>query len=193
MRRLVVVVDAQADFMQPSGALPVSGADSLIGPLQDWLGALRPAETAAVLFTFDTHLPDVYAGSAEAAQFPLHCERGTAGWDLVVDPAVIGPAIPVVRLEKHVFDMWAEPDISIETREGRSIPRDLWFARLRDEGVGAAMVVGVAADFCVRWAVEGLVARGFAVTVPEQLTRGILRQIDAVRREEWAGADVALA
>ncbi|MEG8041528.1 hypothetical protein QP164_01445 [Sphingomonas sp. LR59] len=31
--------------------------------------------------------------------------------------------------------------------------------------------MGVAADYCVRWAVEGLVDRGFAVRVPAALTR----------------------
>ncbi|WP_204277170.1 hypothetical protein, partial [Klebsiella aerogenes] len=55
-----------------------------------------------------------------------------------------------------------------------------------------AVVIGVAADYCVRWAVEGLIERGFAVTVPEALTRGIARQIDAVRAQEWDGLAVAI-
>ena len=54
-------------------------------------------------------------------------------------------------------------------------------------GVTEVTVIGVAADYCVRWAVDGLLARGFAVTVPAALTRGIERQIEAVAGEDFAG------
>ncbi|MEG8025263.1 hypothetical protein QP162_14100 [Sphingomonas aurantiaca] len=55
------------------------------------------------------------------------------------------------------------------------------------------MVIGVAADYCVRWAVEGLVERGFAVTVPAGLTRGIERQIDTVAAEDFAGRRLTIS
>jgi nicotinamidase/pyrazinamidase len=54
------------------------------------------------------------------------------------------------------------------------------------------VVTGVVADFCVRWAVEGLIERGFRITVPANLTRGIVRQINMVAAEEWATARVAV-
>src|SRR4051812_1862618 len=111
MRRFVIVVDAQRDFIAGDGALSVGGADALAAPMQAWLAALIPEETEGVLFTFDTHLPEVYAGSAEAGEFPLHCVRGEAGWELVVDADRINPAIPLYRLEKGVFAMWEEPDL----------------------------------------------------------------------------------
>ena len=190
MSSFVVVVDAQGDFMLADGALPVSGADALIGPLGDWLAALRPADTAGVLFTFDTHDADTYRASSEAAQFPIHCIRDTPGWRGVVDPAAVDEAIPLFRLEKGVFDMWAQADVAIEDMRDPTTtdtPRDLFFDRLKASGVGAVTVVGVAADFCVRWAVAGLVERGFDVTVPAGLTRGIERQIDAVVSAEFAG------
>src|SRR6187551_3836354 len=107
MRRFVIVVDAQQDFMQADGALPVPGADRIITPLQAWLSELQPADTAGVLFTFDTHDVRNYAESAEAEQFPIHCVRGTPGWQLVVEPSEVHRSIPVYRMEKPVFDMWA--------------------------------------------------------------------------------------
>jgi nicotinamidase/pyrazinamidase len=73
------------------------------------------------------------------------------------------------------------------------VPRDLFFERLRAEGVDDIVVTGVAADFCVRWAVEGLIQRGFRIAVLAALTRGIVRQIGAVAAEEWAAAPVAIA
>ena len=73
-----------------------------------------------------------------------------------------------------------------------SVLRDRFFDRLRAEGVDEIMVIGVASDFCVRWAVDGLIERGFRITVPADLTRGIVRQIDTVAAEEWATARVAI-
>lgn len=194
--RFVIVVDAQRDFMLPDGALYVAGAETLVAPVNAWLAALDPADTEGVLMTFDTHDADTYGSSAEAAQFPLHCVRDSAGWRSALDPDLIDPAIPLYRLEKGVFAMWDEPDVTI--RDARlpdrpAVPRDRFFDGLREAGVGAVTVIGVAADFCVRWAVEGLVARGFRVTVPRAMTRGIARQIDMVAADEWAGRAVVLS
>ena len=54
------------------------------------------------------------------------------------------------------------------------------------------MVIGVAADYCVRWAIDGLVERGFRVIVPQALTRGIARPIEQVLAEDFAREAVAL-
>jgi nicotinamidase/pyrazinamidase len=98
--KVVVVVDTQADFMNPDGALAVAGADALAAPMGEWLRGLAPADTAAVLFTFDTHFAETYASSPEAAQFPIHCVRETPGWHNVLDPGCVNSAIPTYRLEK---------------------------------------------------------------------------------------------
>lgn len=193
MKRFVIVVDMQRDFVAADGALPVPGAEQLIGPMQEWLSALRPEHVAGVLFTEDTHIAEIYARSEEAGQFPPHCERGTPGWDLVVDPGALDPGVPCYALEKGVFDMWAEPGLRIDRWDSPgSGDRDAFFAQLLGDGVQDITVVGVAADYCVRWAVEGLIARGFRVTVPADLTRGITRQIDAVAMLEWTGASVSV-
>ena len=126
--------------------------------------------------------------------FPFHCGRGGPGWALVVDGDGLDPAIPRHRLEKGVFDMWAEADVFVEPVDGAApVAREAFFARLRDAGVLDVVVVGVAADYCVRWAVEGLVERGFRATVPAALTRGIARDVGDVAAAEWAGAAVVVA
>lgn len=196
MARFVIVVDTQWDFMAADGALSVAGAEALVGPMRAWLAALRPGETAGVLFTFDTHEPEVYAGSLEAEAFPIHCVRGTAGWDNLLDVALLDPAIPVWRIEKGVFDMWAEPDLRIEDARQAGAPtiaRDRFFADLKGHGVSEAVVIGVAADYCVRWTIDGLIARSFDVIVPANLTRGIARQIDTVAAEDFRDAPLSVA
>ncbi|HEY1605708.1 MAG TPA: isochorismatase family cysteine hydrolase [Allosphingosinicella sp.] len=193
MSGFVIVVDAQQDFMAADGALSVPGADALIAPLRQWLAALDPAEIAGILFTFDTHEREAYAGSAEAAEFPLHCERGGPGWRLVADPVSIVQGIPLFRLEKGVFSMWAESDLVVQAMEGSAgRPRDQFFDDLKCKGIDTITVVGVAADYCVRWAIDGLVARGFKIEVPAALTRGIAQQIDAVAAESWPATAVSV-
>ena len=194
--RFVIVVDTQRDFMAADGALSVAGADALAEPMRTWLAALDPAEVAGVLFTFDTHVPEVYAGSPEAEAFPLHCVRGSAGWANMLDIGLVDPAIPACRIEKGVFDMWAEPGLVIEDARdpgAARIARESFFADLKAGGTTEVAVIGVAADYCVKWAIDGLVERGFRVTVPASLTRGIDRQIEAVAAEDFAGRAVTLA
>ncbi|PJG46278.1 hypothetical protein CAF53_18965 [Sphingobium sp. LB126] len=193
MKRFVVVVDTQADFMRADGALSIAGAEMLIEPMRAWLAAFESGEVEGVLFTFDTHSAEAYSGSAEAEQFPLHCVRDTPGWANVLDPDALDPAIPVYRLEKGVFDMWAEPDRVIEAAAtGGKIARDAFFDTLMTAGVRDVAVIGVAADYCVRWAIDGLVARGFAVQVPEGLSCGIARSIEQVIEADFAGKPVGL-
>ncbi|WP_159981501.1 MULTISPECIES: isochorismatase family protein [unclassified Novosphingobium] len=191
MARFVIAVDTQKDFMKAQGALAVAGAEALVEPMNAWLSALDPRDTAGVLFTFDTHEPAIYAGSPEAEAFPIHCVRGSDGWANLLDATLIDPAIAAWRIEKGVFDMWAEPALEIENArdlQAVPVPREQFFADLKASGVDEVTVIGVAADYCVRWAIDGLIARGFAVTVPAALTRGIERQIDTVAAQDFAGA-----
>lgn len=193
MKRFVIVVDMQRDFIAADGALPVAGAEAIVSPMKAWLAGLCSEYVAGVLFTADTHVPAIYAVSAEAEQFPPHCEKGTPGWENVLDPDALDPAVPLFRLEKGVFDMWVEPDVTIESvATGEKVARDAFFAELKTRDVSEVTVVGVAADYCVRWAIEGLVARGFAVEVPMGLTRGIARPIEQVIADDFADAPVRL-
>lgn len=192
MRDLIIVVDTQADFMLPDGALPVPGADHIVGPIANWLATRLADNTAAVVFTLDTHFADTYPDTEEALMFPIHCVKDTPGWRNLIDPLTIDPAIPCYALEKGVFDMRAEQDIVLADPRGMApaAERDAHFKALREAGVRTAIVVGVAADFCVRWAVDGLVARGFTVHVPADLTRGITRSIEQVVADDFADGTV---
>jgi len=194
VKRFAIVVDMQRDFVAPDGALPVGDARAIVAPMGAWLGGLDADGYAGVLFTADTHVPEVYARSEEAHEFPPHCEVGTPGWALVLDPVTGDAALPRYRLEKGVFDMWAEPGLMVERIDASAAPvdRDSFFDDLRRDGVEEVVVVGVAADYCVRWAVEGLLDRGFRVAVPAALTRGIARQADALAADEWTGRPVTV-
>jgi nicotinamidase/pyrazinamidase len=198
-KKFVVVIDAQNDFIAQTGALAVAGADSLIAPLANYIKALRPETTQGVLWTFDTHDPEEYADSEEAKQFGIHCVKPTWGWQLVIDnPTALNTDLPMYRLEKDVFGMWwkqfmvsdfnedpTDPDLTL-ANNGIELAETM-FDRLKQSGVTDIEIVGVAADFCVHWAVEGFVKRGFNVTIKRDLVKGIVRDIDQVLAEEYAG------
>jgi nicotinamidase/pyrazinamidase len=201
MSKFLIVVDTQKDFMDPSGALYVPNANEIITPAQQFLRDLNPREYAGVLFTMDTHTIDTYAGSPESEQFGIHCDKATDGWRNVFNPEYMAEALPIYYLEKGVFNMWEEPGLQVypssgvensydETRglQGNEvgIDRDQFFAQLLSQGM-TIQVIGVASDFCVKWAVDGLIRQGFQVEVIDALTRGIYDQTSEVFAAEGYG------
>jgi nicotinamidase/pyrazinamidase len=188
MKTFDIVVDAQNDFMRTNGKLYVTGAEAIIPALQTYIATLS---STGVLFTYDTHLEGVYEASAEAKEFPIHCVKDTEGWQLAVNRSAV--RVPVYLLEKGVFDMWKEPALYVQP-DGRYqlIDRDIFFSELKRKDVTKVRVTGVAADYCVKWAIDGLVARGFAVEVVEGLTVGIGRGIEQVVQEDFADQPVVV-
>lgn len=193
-KKFVVVIDTQFDFVMPDGALYVTDAQSTVLPTIQYLYGLKPEETAGVLFTFDTHHKETYEGSEEAKQFPIHCVYKTPGWQNVYNKELVDNRIEVVTLEKGVFNMWEEDTVLVYGIDGRPLAfdsdRDHFFESLLEDGVRDVVIIGVAADFCVKWAADGFLARGFNVEVPRRLTRGIVRDIDTVVREDYAGKNI---
>ena len=180
----VTIVDFQMDFVLSDAKLPVHGAEKIIAPMATFLSRLDEDEVEGVLFTFDTHDAEPYAKSEEGGMFPLHCEKGTPGWELVLNQNLVPSSIPVHTMEKGVFDMWAEDDLSISPT---IYSRDGFFERLKDSGINTIAIAGVAADFCVKDAIAGFLKRGFKVIIHRDLTAGIDRQIDQVIEDEFPG------
>lgn len=183
MKKFLVVVDTQFDFMDPAGALYVQGAEEIIPAASEFLRNLNPEDYSGVLFTFDTHIPSVYAGSSEGEMFDPHCVRYTKGWGNVLPLYDVPQGIPVFTLEKGVFNMWEEERVMLNSKSYAgdfTVERDYFFRMMSidaslEAGIKADLiqVFGVASDFCVKWAVDGFVRNGFKVEVIEELCRGI--------------------
>ena len=196
--KFLINVDAQVDFIMRNGLLAIKGAERIIAPMIYFLTMLDPKEYAGALFTYDTHQREIYEKSEEAKQFNLHCEKGTPGWELVAGPNLVSPHIPTFTLEKGVFDMWKENDLRVVSYETPAHPvdvprllinrhRDIFFQELKERGIDTITVIGVAADFCVKDAIAGLLERGFKVEIIRDLTTGIVRDIDQTVAEEFSG------
>lgn len=184
-----IYIDVQNDFMRADGKLPVPGAENLVVPIEREIDCLD-ADSTGALFTFDTHIKEIYATSEEAKQFPIHCERGTEGWQLAINP--FHAPVPLYWLEKPVFNMWETPGLRVQRMHGISMDRDEFFAALKGCGIKILRFRGVAADFCVKWAIDGALERGFEVQVVGYLTAGIERDMEQVIREDFAGKPVKL-
>jgi len=79
MKRLLVVVDYQRDFVD--GALGFPGAEELDGRITDKIAAYR-ASGGDVIFTFDTHGAN-YPDTQEGRKLPVpHCLEESGGWTL---------------------------------------------------------------------------------------------------------------
>lgn len=207
--KLALVIDAQYDFMKPDGALYVPGAEDIIPTLDQYLESLTLDNGyIGVVFTADTHDDQTYPDSLEAKGdddagipgFPPHCYVGTDGFKFAVNPKLVPEETKKLILNKGVFDMWQESGLVLRplAMEGEPVPyggeqdRDEWFKTILSNGIEEVEVVGVAADYCVKWAVDGLVARGFTVTLYDNLTAGIGMDIHQVVAENFKSANVTV-
>ena len=166
-KKLLVVVDMQNDFVLPNGNLSISGADRIIQPMNDFL---QTNTFDAILLTFDTHTEEHYPNSEEGKMFPIHCIKGSFGWNLAIADPQNSIETPCQKLEKGVFDMWAE-----HPALGEINPKN-W----------KVYIIGVAADYCVKYAIQGFLERGFQVEVIKDLTCGIQRQMEQVVVEDFS-------
>ncbi|MCQ2087122.1 MAG: cysteine hydrolase [Bacilli bacterium] len=79
MKRLLVVVDYQNDFI--SGSLGFEGADAIEDNIVNLIKEFE-ASGDDIVFTFDTHGED-YMSTVEGKNLPvIHCIKGTEGYDL---------------------------------------------------------------------------------------------------------------
>lgn len=164
----LVVVDMQNDFADPAGSLFVVGGDALLGPLNAELAAARAAG-APVVFTQDWHPPATPHFQAQGGVWPVHCVRDTWGAELV--PGLDVSGAPVVRKGTGGEDGYSGFTMR-DPVTGVDIPTEL-DALLREAGVTALVVVGLALDVCVKaTALDGL-RLGFDVTVLEAGSRPV--------------------
>ena len=155
-------VDPQVDFMLPGGKLYVSGAERLLPNIQRLTRAA--CENKAFLVSHGCfHSPD----DAEFKIFPPHCVKGTAGADFVPEALAENvarvaneaearlpedlSAYQQILLEKQTLDIFESRHASTLVER---LGRDAEF-----------LVFGVVTEYCVSFAVQGLLARGRRVAV----------------------------
>ena len=183
MTRALIVVDVQNDFCE-GGSLAVAGGAAVAAAITAHIRAAR-GEYAHVVATRDHHV-DPGAHFAEHPDYldtwPPHCVVGTDGVNL-------HPALDHEPLEA-VFDK-GEHAAAYSGFEGVSdgVPLAEW---LRERGVDAVDVVGIATDHCVRATALDAVREGFATRVLLNLTAGVAAGTTEAALEQLRTAGVEL-
>lgn len=77
MKRLLLVIDYQYDFVDPNGALPLVDADKIDANLAKYIRQVK-ARNDDVVYTLDTHNGADWQHHPEARLFPLHCDGNGA-------------------------------------------------------------------------------------------------------------------
>lgn len=183
---LFIDIDTQHDFIDVDGKLSVPGASRLV----DTLGRLTAhagREGIPILSSADAHLPD----DPEFSSFPPHCIAGSNGQrklaSTLLESRVVVPAsgdgMPTDQpaqtiIEKVTFSMFSNPAVDTYLRQ---------FTPKR------AVVYGVATDYCVRQAVEGLVERKIPVTVVVDAIAGVTEEGSRSALEWFERSGVAVA
>jgi nicotinamidase/pyrazinamidase len=165
--RALIVVDVQNDFC-PGGALAVPEGDAVVEPINR-----MAREAPFVVATRDWHPADHGSFAGQGGPWPVHCVSDTVG-------AELHPGIDASLLDA-IVDKGQAPD-----REGYSGFEDTALLQLlRDQGVDAVDVVGLALDYCVKATALDARRAGFDVTVHRGAARPVeVQPGDAARAVE---------
>ena len=197
--RALILVDIQNDFC-PGGALAVPRGDEVVAvanalqarfelvvATQDW----HPADHGSFAANHPGRKPydvGMLAGLSQVF-WPVHCVQGTPG-------AEFHAQLDLQRFAR-VFRKGTDPAIDsysgfFDNNKRKSTGLCEW---LREQGVGALAICGLATDYCVKATALDAVELGFETTLIEDACRGVglgPRDVnDAL--DEMQGAGVRLA
>ncbi|HXJ89261.1 MAG TPA: isochorismatase family cysteine hydrolase [Candidatus Binatia bacterium] len=155
-------VDVQRDFVLPGGKLYVPGAEKLLPNIRRLTDAARQGQVFLVSHG-DFHTPD----DPEFKIFPPHCLKGTPGSELVPE-AITGNVarVPNEPDAKLPDDLTRFQQILLEKQTLNIFESRHADALLKKLGSQAEFVVfGVVTEYCVGFAVKGLLERGRRVAI----------------------------
>jgi nicotinamidase/pyrazinamidase len=202
-RTALIVVDVQMDFLS-GGALAVPGAERILIPVARLMASRRFGHIVA---TQDWHPADhvsfasqhpgrnayetIQLYGREQVLWPDHCVAGSPG-------AALHPGLPwdsaraIVRkgMDRAV-DSYSGFRNNFDAN-GERVSTGL-AGYLRELGVAAVHVCGLARDYCVRATAEDAAGLGFATTVLWDLTQPVAAAGDAVARAAFERAGVVIA
>ena len=199
--RLYIDVDTQFDFCDPNGALFVAGAPAIMDNVRRLIdGAVAKGEL--VVGSVDSHNFTAWEFAENGGPFPPHCVKGSPGWlkmsgtlperavfvpDLLQTEhdKIVPPGTTAVYFEKEVYSMFANP-------EAEPLIDHLLSERGLERNQVQAVVFGVATDYCVKAAAEGLKTRGFDVAVVSDAIAAVAPDTEREALESLASNGITL-
>ncbi len=173
----LIVIDVQNDFC-PGGALAVEHGDEIVQPInalmaefdavvltQDW----HPAGHSSFASSHDGKAPFDMVEMAYGPQvlWPDHCIQGSPGANFHTELEVDRADLIIRKGFRAAIDSY-----SAFFENDHKTPTGLE-GYLRTRGIDTLTLVGLATDFCVNFSAVDAAKLGFAVTVRQDLCRGI--------------------
>lgn len=183
MKRALIVVDVQNDFCE-GGSLAVAGGTEVACGISELLTGKHGYDHVVATKDFHIDAGDHFSERPDfVSSWPRHCVVGTFGVEF---PAVFDPT-PVEAVFRKGQYSAAYSGFEGADEDGMVLAE--W---LRERGIDAVDVVGIATDYCVKATAADAVAAGFATRVLLNLTAGVsptttAEAVDALRT---AGVDV---
>ncbi|MCL6536986.1 MAG: isochorismatase family protein [Acidothermus sp.] len=186
--RALIVVDVQPTFCE-GGELPVVGGNAVATRIAEYLRE-RGERYDLVITTQDWHV-DPGSHFSDQPDFidtwPPHGIAGTPNAELhpAITPALAG--LPRVRSLRKGSNGAAYSGFEATDETGRSLD-----AVLREAGVEAVDICGIAESHCVKATALDAVRRGYQTTVYRDLTVPVSEELGERARAEMAAAGVQL-
>ena len=170
MTSALLIVDVQNDFTE-GGALGVDGGAAVAAGITELLHG-HAADYDLVVASRDWHDRDDDNGGHFATTappdfvvtWPMHCVAGSDG-------AGYHPALDTTLIDVHIRKGQGAPAYS--AFDGTSDDGEVLADLLRERGVTALDVVGIATDYCVRASALDALEAGVAVRVLTDLVAGV--------------------
>ena len=174
MKTVFVDVDTQADFLYPSGALYVPGAEKIVDRVAE-LNHWAAAHGIPVLSSMDAHTPD----DPEFRTWPPHCVAGTAGQQKPASTLLRSPV--VVRNEPGLPETAGAEQILLEKQALDCFTNVNLVALLKRLRADRYVVYGVVTEICVKFAAMGLLKTGSRVEV----VTDAVKELDGTQASEF--------
>jgi nicotinamidase/pyrazinamidase len=159
-------VDTQIDFMFPSGALYVPGAETIL-PAVVRLNQYAARSGMPLISTTDAHAEN----DPEFRQWPGHCIRGTNGQHK--PPSTLLSRLTVIPSDGKVHDFPAAQQFVLQKQQLDAFTNPNLSALLNVLDAERYVVYGVVTELCVRFAALGLLKTGKRVEVVSDAIRSL--------------------
>ena len=183
--RALIVVDVQNDFCE-GGSLAVAGGAAVAAKITD---LLVEHDYAHVVATKDYHIDpgDHFSDNPDFVNsWPRHCVVGTTGADF--HPALNPVVIEAVFHKGHYSAAYSGFEGFLS--DDGTTKLEAW---LRERGIDAVDVAGIATDYCVKATAADAVAAGFDTRVLLGLTAGVAPASTADAVDSLRAAGVAVS
>jgi nicotinamidase/pyrazinamidase len=185
MKTAFLDIDSQLDFLYPSGALYVPGAERVVANIAS-LNRYAAGQGIPVISTTDAHAEN----DPEFAEWPPHCIAGTTGQHKA--EATLLPRRVVVPNRECSLDFDGAQQIIVEKQTVDVFQAPNLQRVIQKLDAEKFVVYGVVTEICVLWAVRGLLRLGRRVSLVDDAIAALSPQGAQAAVEEMLQAGVTL-